>query len=227
MAKKKKKQESEGNFAASAVLGAVAAFCGLLLGIFTLAIKPVAEVREMPTEENIKPKTVYYVLGNDRGGDDYKRKEKAFLDRKPGTLILSEEELNRWAADTFKFAKPTKAEDEPAGMILMSPSAPNFRIKDGVMQIGLSVEVEAFGVSQKMRYFAKGVFEPSGAGYAFTPEMAYLGSAELPPVGVGSFVGGTLFGIFQNTERYAALHEAWISLAGVQMDGSKLLLIRQ
>ncbi|GHC02608.1 hypothetical protein [Cerasicoccus arenae] len=223
---KKKKKSSEGSLGGSIVLGAVTALIGLFLGILALALDPVSEMRDQPAEDKIEAKTVYFILGKDRGGN-YKGKERAFMERQTGALRLSEEELNRWAVDTFKFSKPKKGEEENVGMINLKPSAPNFRITDGIFQIGMSVEVIAFGQKHKMRYQAKGDFVPTAEGYAFEPSSSYLGSAHLPSVGVAPFVGDTLFGVFQNAEQYAALHEAWISLTSVTIDGNSLVLVRQ
>lgn len=220
---KKKKREMEGSLVGSIVLGLVTALMGVLLGIFSLSMQSVAEVREMPKE--VKPDTVYYVMGNDRGGD-YKRKEVAFLEKVPGQIVLSEADLNRWAADTFKFSKPTGKDGESAGMIVMSPSAPSFRISDGVMQIGLSVEVDAFGKKNKLRYFAQGDFVRTADGFAFTPTRSYMGSAKLPPIGAASYVGSALLGVFKGTDRYQALNDAWTGLSSVSLDGSTLVLVR-
>lgn len=209
----------------SVILGLVTALMGLMLGITSLALEPVTEVREMPKEDAIKPKTVYYITGKESGGS-YKGQERAFLERRPGAIAMSEADLNRWAADTFRFAQPTPEEQENAGLITMRPSAPNFRLFDGQMQIGLNVEVDAFGNEYKVRYFTTGYFATAGAGYAFIPTDSYMGSAHLPPQAVAPLFASTLFGVFQNTEQYPVLYEAWISLSIVSIDGDKLVLTR-
>ncbi|WP_309381437.1 hypothetical protein [Cerasicoccus frondis] len=225
MARKKiKKEASEGNFATSLVLGVITAFVGLLIGVGALAVKPAAEVRNMPDEDKIEPKTVYYVIGNDRGGE-YKALLRAFLEQKPGAIKLSEEDLNRWASDNFKFSKAKQGEEE-GGFLTLKPNTPNFRIANGIMTIGMTVEVAAFGKSEKLRFQTSGVFVPAGGGYAFQSFDSYLGSAHLPSVGIAPVVSGTLYGVFENTEQYPALNQAWMTLSNVSLEGDALLLVR-
>lgn len=222
---KKKKREAEGNLAASIILGLLTAVVGALLGIFSLAVQPVAEVREMPAEENIKEDTVYFIMGKDNRVP-YKRKETAFVEGKTGQISLSEADLNNWAADTFKFSKPKPEEGESSNMILLTPSSPSFRIADSVLQVSMNVEVEAFGKKRKMKYFSKGDFTNTGMGYAFTPHVTYMGSAQLPPVGVASLIGDRLLDIFKQTERYPEFQKAWSSLSNVRLEGDQLILVR-
>lgn len=225
MAKIKKKQASEGNFYSSLGLGVITALIGMLLGLLSLSVQEATEVRQMPDEEKIEPKTVYYIIGQDRGGN-YKGMLRAFIEQQKGTIRLQEQDLNRWASDNFKFGGPKGAEEE-AGLITLKPTAPNFRIANGIMTIGMTVEVGMFGSSHKMRYQTTGVFEPSGSGYAFQPFDSYLGSAHLPPVVVGPTVSGALYGVFTNTEQFPALHNSWLGLSNVSLDGDSLLLTRQ
>ncbi|WP_309395842.1 hypothetical protein [Cerasicoccus maritimus] len=221
--KKKKKEASEGNFMTALVMGIITAVFGMVLGIASLAVEPAAEVRNMPEPDKIEPKTVYYVIGKDNGS--YKGLLRAFLEQKPGTIKLSEEDLNRWAADNFKFSN-NKAGEDDAGLVTLKPTTPNFHIANGIMTIGMSVEVSVFGKKQKMRFQTSGYFAPSGSGFSFQSIDSYLGSAHLPPVAVYPAVSNTLYSVFENTEQYPGLNLSWVTLSNVALDGDALLLTR-
>ncbi|MGE9296959.1 MAG: hypothetical protein ACQKBV_11785 [Puniceicoccales bacterium] len=221
---KKKKVQSQGNLAAAIVLGALTALIGAALGIVTLSLVKVEEVRGMPKEEEIEKHKVYYVFGKDRGGN-YRAKEQAFLSGQKGMLRLTEEDLNGWVGNTFKFVKPPKGE-EPAGLVVLKPSSPNFRINDGVLYIGMPVEVEAMGSEHKMRYIAEGQFVQAGDEFVFNPETVRLGSAKLPPV-VADSIGQSLMELFKDNEDFPPYDKAWESLSQVRVEGDELVLIRQ
>jgi len=211
---KKKKQEPTGSVAASATLG-----------IILLSANSVDEVREMPNDEEVKKHTVYFVAGKDRGGS-YRAREQAFLAGQSGMIRLEEEDLNGWAGNTFKFGKPKPGEEPTGGVIHLMPASPNFRIRDGEFQIGLPVEVETPFVDRKMRFFARGSFVRRGDAFAFQPEIAYLGSAQLPP-GVAELVINSLMSPFRSTEAFPPLKESWDGLSDVRVEGDELILIRQ
>ncbi|MEO0794077.1 MAG: hypothetical protein AAFX93_02890 [Verrucomicrobiota bacterium] len=224
--KKKQKKESEGNMLGAAIVGVVVAIFGMFLGIGTLALEDVKEVRDMPAEDKITPDTVYYVIGKDKGSA-YKGDEQAFLDGKVGIIRMTEEELNDWAGDNFKFGRP-KPGEEQGGFITLRPSTPNFRIQEGVLQVGMSVEVIAFGKNYKVRYQAKGnQFIDDGLGFVFKPDIAYLGSAQLPPVVVSGSLADMLFQVFEQSEQYAKFNEAWRGLSNVAVEGNELVLVRE
>lgn len=226
MAKKKnKKSASEGSVAGSIVLGVISAAVGALLGIVSLSTVSVTEVRDLPPPDKIEPDTIYYVSGKERGGS-YDSKERAFLEGRPGAIRLAEADLNRWASNTFKFAKP-KPGEEAGGLLTMRPSAPNFRIADGKLHIGMMVETVAFGESKKIRFQTEGEFVSSGGEYVFQPRSTYLGSAHLPPAGFASMVSSMLLSPFRQSEQYTALSEAWRGLSQVAIDGDTLVLVRQ
>jgi len=222
---KKKKVEPQGSFAGSLILGVLVAAIGVALGMFSLAVEKVDEVRQMPKEEEIKKRTVYFVSGKDRGGS-YRVKEEAFLSGKPGMLKLTEADLNAWAGNTFKFVRPANEEDTGGGFASLKPSAPNFRIQDGVFQIGIAVNVDSMFLNDKMRYFAKGGFDRQGDAFVFVPAVSYLGSAKLP-MGVESVFGASLLAVFEQNEAFARYAEAWKGLSEVRVEGDELILIRQ
>ncbi len=232
--------------------GAVLALIlGVVVACVALAARPVTQVKEAPKETTAG--VVYYLPGSDNlvKGRSWQDKQKQLL---AGTGVsLGEEELNAWAlalnpakagATPAKPgatpAKPGAAPAKPAAAPAAAPvaatpvaapaqflttAAPNFRIKDGKMQIAVKATLSAFGLAQDVTLIATGGFRKEGAEFVFAPDTIYLGSCPLHKV---PFAAAPLL------KKLAAVHPpseemraAWSRLTDVSLEGATLRLAVQ
>jgi hypothetical protein len=227
---------------AEVILGAVlSAVLGVLLGAALLVFKPAETVKELPKQEDRKRGVVYYVEGatggNARQAD---AKRKAFVAGQ--TVTVTEAELNALASAAAgpatppppakapdkkgdkKGAEKGKADDSaaPAAEGFITPGTPNFRIRDGVVQIGAPVTVSVFGMGQKVTMQARGGFKKDGDVFVYDPSELYLGSLPLQrlPFAAG-FVRGKVFDSQKVPEDIVT---AWRKLSSVTVEGNTLKL---
>ena len=71
------------------------------------------------------------------------------------------------------------APDEQPPTDLITPSVPNFRIRDGVVQVGLPTTISTLGYTFPVVAQARGVFEKQGDSFVFVPETVMIGSLPL------------------------------------------------
>lgn len=62
---------------------------------------------------------------------------------------------------------------------LITPSVPNFRIREGVLQVGLPTTITTLGYTFPVVAQTRGVFEKQGDTFAFVPETVMIGSLPL------------------------------------------------
>src|SRR5262245_33200562 len=122
---------------------------GAVLGGVLLVLRPVTVVKELPKEDARDPQAVYFVEGSrdTARAKEAATKRKAFVGGQSVTVI--EDELNTLAGPATAFAPPPKpkgdkpkAPEKPAGDAandLIATGTPNFRIRDGAVQIGVPV----------------------------------------------------------------------------------------
>ncbi len=190
-----KKREYHGPSLIEVVLGvALSLALGATMGVVFLILKPVTVAKDLPKETERVPGMIYYLEGGRDGakGRLWKEKRKQFVDGKPGEIALVEDELNRWVTDGVKpkapatpapaapapGAKPVAATEPVAESgIVFNP--PNFRIRNGVLQMGMQTTITQFGETFPIVCFTQGKFVKSGEGAAFDPEKVYVGSFPL------------------------------------------------
>lgn len=233
MGVKQQKEKDKANREAGSLGGALFAavlsmLLGLFLGVANLATLPVSEVREMPAEEDQKPHTVYFVQGQERSGNSYRTKEAAVLQIQPGTIILNEEELNSWSRNTFNFSAPKKpGEEVEEGFVTVKPAAPRFRIRDGILNMAMTVEVTAFDQTKKMLVQSDGHFEKQSGIWTFVPDVTYIGSAPVPQQVLAPMLLDKMMVLFEESESYGPMYNSWSGLDSVEVDDNELILIRK
>ena len=161
------------------VLGAVFGIVlGVALACVYLVLKPVQTVKELPKIP--APFTVYYIEGAKNAAQSHQwlQKKKVFIEGDSGTLELDENELNTWIAAGTPPAKPAPG-TPTAAQVLLVPGAPNFRIRDGVLQIGMPCTLNVLGVSTTIIACARGGFVKKGDRLVFDPAVFYIGSGPL------------------------------------------------
>ncbi len=224
-----RKVDSGGPSWTEVIIGAVLSFVlGVALGAAYLVFKPVATVKTLP--KDLAADMVYYIEGSH---DTSKAKLAAAKQRdlvQGHSIVLTEDELNAILAPSTPVApaatpgKPgAPAAAAPAAQML-TPEAPNFRVRDGVMQIGLPVRIAAFGwLDQTVILQARGTFTKSGDTFVFEPSEFYVGSCpveRLPAVQSAIFKRAV-------AAAPAEMTAAWSKLTDVAVEGSTLKLAVQ
>lgn len=195
------------------ILGAIlSVLLGIVLAAAHLVLKPVETVREPPKEPN--PSVVYYLEGtrDSNRARQAMAKQRAFVEG--GTVVLNEDELNALASP----ATPKKADAEPEQML--TAGSPNFRIREGVMQIGVPVRVSVAGLDRRVIVQARGDFEKRGEVFVFSPDELYLGSCPVQRLPlVPRFVMKKFLAGANVPEELAT---AWKNVSEVKVEGSSL-----
>jgi hypothetical protein len=211
-------------------LGAV---LSLLLGgtcaLAYLMLKPV-QISKPSLKEQV-PGLTTYIRGtrdNDRG-KQWLRKKQLFTEG--NSVAVNEDELNAWiSAGTEPVPQKPDAPKTltqiaaPPPVGVLSFGTPNFRIQNGVLQIGSegTLNLEAVALKHPLVMRAAGRFVKKDDGFAFVPEQLYLGCCPLHRLpGVADLVFQHVLENMKIPEDIAA---AWKKLADVSVDGSSLLL---
>lgn len=215
------------------VLGAILSFVlGVILSAVLLVLKPVQSVKDLPKEADRKADVVYYLEGSrdTTKGGKWQQKQQSFV---AGTTIsVTEDELN--AAFGGAVAKPPTppkpgAKPEPAAAPangeMLSSAAPNFRIRNGVFQIGVPVSVSVLGFNQTVIMQARGSFAKKGDRFVFVPSELYLGSCPLSRLPAAE--GMVLKKFLWKQPAPDELVAAWQKLTDVSIDGNTLKLAMQ
>lgn len=149
---------------------------GALLAVAHLAAKPVEVVSTAPKEpvEGVR----YFIQGAPAGGagKTWERK-KDQLESGAGEVVITEAEMNAWAAETFK---PVEVEEkDKQGTVMIIVGTPNFRVAGAELQAGVVNTVNFFGTEAPLVLQARGGFVRAGEKWRFKPSEAYLGGLPL------------------------------------------------
>lgn len=109
------------SFRITILLGLLTLLLGSVLGVLSLATQKVEEVASMPQPEDRKPGVVYLLRGEDAPGARWRRKRNTILRGDPGKVVFTESDLNDWARNQLKVARPQgekKNEGTEGGAVL-------------------------------------------------------------------------------------------------------------
>ena len=211
------------------VLGAVLSLIiGVLLGVLLLVFRPVIVVREMPKDDVRVPDAIYFVEGSrdSTRGRDAATKRKAFAAGQSVSVI--EDELNVLAGPATSFAGPAAttapAADPkaPASDDMIATGTPNFRVREGALQVGVPVTFNVLGMSRKVVVQTRGGFEKQGDGFVYEPEIFYVGSLPVQRIPI---IAGYARDRFLDAQPVPDdIKASWAKLAGVSIDGNILNL---
>ncbi|HTJ77461.1 MAG TPA: hypothetical protein VL357_00540 [Rariglobus sp.] len=202
---------------------------GVVLAAVYLILKPVAAVKELPKEPVIG--AVYFLQGetNSSKATQWKRKRQMLSEGGTADISFSEEELNAWIASVVPQAPvapkaaPAKADAKPvASGPLVVMDRPNFRIRDGVLQVGVPTTINAFGVSTSLIFQTRGHFSKGQNGYVFVADELYVGS--LPTQLVPGLKNLIVSRLMAAEEIPDDLRTAWGKLSLVTVEGNQLRL---
>lgn len=200
---------------------------GVVLAAVYLVTKPVATVKELPKEPVAG--MVYHIEGSKDAtkGRSWVAKRQQFV---AGMSVqVTEEEINAAIAGVNAPApkKPGAKAEEPAPAAEAKPGhfaagAPNFRIRDGEVQISVPVTVNTLELGLNLLVQARGTFEKQGDRYVFAPKTLLVGSCQVEKVpGVANAALRQFLGAQAIPEDIAG---AWAKLANVTVEGALLKL---
>jgi len=244
MSAKSKRGEYEPSWTEVTIGALLSALIGATFGVAYLVTKPVITVKELPEQGEISPGATYFVEGT----KDSSKTKLVTAKRKSfsagGSVTVDENELNSLAAAAVAPGAPTmptpatkgtkaspppapavKAADKPAGSlggIGLTPGGPNFRIRDGELQIGLPVRIDFFGFGLEIIMQTRGQFAKVGDVFVFEPESMTVGSCPLDRLpGAKRLIAKRVLGIVPVPDDVA---KAWGLLADVAVVDSTLRL---
>lgn len=211
------------------ILGAALSVAlGAALGAVSLVLKPVAVVKELPKEPVAS--TTYFIEGSRDSGKAKQAaaKRKAFAQGSSGVFSILEDDLNALAGPA---TPPPAATPKPGEKAAPPPVAaagmfvagtPNFRIRDGLVQIGFPVTVNALGADLKVIVQAQGKFMKKGEVFAYVPESLVVGSC---PVHRLPYASTYLTQKFLASQTIAEdIAAAWPKVVNVAVEGNAVKL---
>ncbi|MBA3849006.1 MAG: hypothetical protein C0502_03295 [Opitutus sp.] len=235
MADKKVEKALYGPSTVEVALGAV---LGLLLGgVFAavyLVFKPVTAVKERPKEP--AKGVIYHLSGKTDGNKARNWQSKATTFVNGGSIIVTEEELNAWAASlngapaapakpAAAPAAPPPAGGTPASNDFISASGLNFRLDGDKFHVSQKVLLNYYGIAKEVVMQAEGGFARSGDGFAFKPERVYLGSCPLHLLpGMTPALVRALVAKQKVSDDFRA---AWVKISDMAVDGGLLKITTQ
>lgn len=225
MADKKIEKALYGPSTVEVALGAV---LGLLVGVVAacvfLVFKPVQTVKESPKEP--ERGVVYYLPGSTDSarGRGWQAKQEAFV--RGGEIILSEPELNAWAASVGGGAAAAPGGEQAAGSgDFLSASGLNFRLDGERLQIAQKVMLNYFGFTKEVIMQARGGFRRTAEGFVFKPDEVHLGSCPLHLVpGATRVLVGTLRDKQKVPDEFRA---AWSKITAIAVEEGLLKVTTQ
>jgi len=206
---------------------------GVLLAAVFLILKPIAAVKELPKQTVAGE--VYYIEGSRDSAKARQAalKQKVFLQGR--SVTVNEDELNTLLASGTAPAAPkpaakpgdkAKPAAEPPAEKALTEGSPNFRIRDGVLQIGLPLRVSLLGFDQKVILIARGnAFTKTGDAFVFEPGEFYVGSCPLQRL--PALQGILVKRLLAATSVPEPLAAAWGRVSNVAVDGATLKLTVQ
>jgi hypothetical protein len=217
---------------------ALGALLGLLVGVVAacvfLAFKPVKTVKELPKEPALG--AIYYIPGKIDGskGRTWVDKQREFL--AGSTILLTEEELNAWAASINSStppapppkpasakpgAKPAPAKPEdkaadapPAGFFTAGPLV--YRLVGDQLQAATKCTLNYFGVTSDFQVIATGGFTRKDNHIVFVPEKLYFGSCPLHRLPI--LAGLVLPRIYASQKISDELAASWEKVTGITVE---------
>ena len=199
------------------ILGAFLSFAlGVALAAATIVLHAELTVRELPKEP--ARGAVYYIEGSKDSAKGRQWLRKRQMLNEGSAVTLTEDELNTIFTAPAPKAKAGAAED--AGFLTVG--GPNFRLHDGLLQVGVPCTLTLFGVKQPVLVVATGSFRKEASGIVFDPETYYVGSLDVGRLPIASdFITRRIVATQTVPEDLAA---DWKKLSDVKVESAGLKL---
>jgi hypothetical protein len=219
-----------GPSAVEVFLGAVLSLLlGLAFALAYLVVKPV-QIAKSSAKDSVAGQTTF-VRGTRDGdrGKQWLRKKQLLTEG--NSVAVNEDELNAWITAGTE-PEPTKPGTSkkltqavpPSPVGALSFGTPNFRVRNGALQIGSegTLNLELVGLKRPLVMRATGQFVKRDDGFTFVPDQFYLGCCPLHRLpGVAALV---LDRLLENAKIPEDIAAAWKKLADVSIDENTLLL---
>jgi len=207
----------------------ISLFLGVLIAALHLVFKPV-EILAKPVETP-EIGSVYFVEGsaNSSKSRQWTRKRQMLAGGGAVDVSLTEDELNAWlvsagvgtGADAG--GKPGAAAAAPkSSPALVQPERINFRIQDGLMQVGAVGKLSALDLEYELVVQTRGTFESRDGGFVFKPEEFYVGS--LPAHVIPGLPAYLIKRMMASQELPEDIKTTWSKLSLVAVEGNALRL---
>jgi len=200
------------------IAGVLSGMVGVVGAAVFLAFQPAERVTEMPEPEDRSLGRLYYVAG--KGGssehDTWQAKKVGLEAARSARMTLTEEELNRWAAQGLEVVG---ASDQ--GFLEIGAGAPTFRIADGLMTVRVPLTLNLFGNGRTFDSQASGQFVRRGAQYVFDYDRLYVGSCPVPGFLSSRLVKGVIASYGVSDE----LRAGWAALETAELNNASLRLM--
>jgi hypothetical protein len=195
---------------------------GVLLGAVHLIFKPVEVVKK--AEDAVEVKNIYFVEGAVNGSKSrqWTRKRQMLAEGAAVDVVFNEEELNAWMASAAPKPEVPAAGAPAAQSAMIRPERINFRIHDGVMQVGLLGKFSAMGYEREIVVQTRGTFSPGTEGFVFVPAELYIGS--LPAHALPGLTRFLINRLGRAQELPEDIKETWKKLTLVAVEGNTLRL---
>ena len=211
------------------ILGALlSVVLGAALGAVLLMLRPVTTAKEVP-KDAVKG-AVYYLEGSrdTAKGSAAAQKRAAFAGGQSVSVV--EDELNALVAapsaakGAEKGKSPEKGKEAakaaPASEGMFAVGKPNFRIRDGVLQVAVPVTVNAMDLGLKLIAQARGSFVKKGDQFVYEPIEILVGSCPLQRVPMlGAWARASILAAESVPEDIQA---AWKKATQVAIEGNTL-----
>ncbi len=166
----------------SLLAAALAMVLGAVLGGLTLVTKPVEVVRKAPNLAEWDPDQVFFQPGerDSNRGRLWSQKRRMLVQKVGGAVSFTEHELNQWLGGrgTTPRIKPKPGEAAPP-MDTFTHDGWNFRVADGVLQVGLPGQLNLFSDPIPVVFQARGGFAKENERWVFAANEVWLGSLPL------------------------------------------------
>ena len=222
----KKTEEYDPSLTGIVLTAVFCVFIGLSLAAINTSLLPIKIVKALPALEDREKKMVYYIPGNENGGNTWKVKANAYLQQDPGTLNLNEAELNAWSRNAFK--SDTRNKDDGEGFGFKAKIAPpNFRIYDDKLQISVKMDISIMGMSGNVICNSTGLFYNLRGNYINHANSVFIGACPIPsianlPNSIVKYFGNK----FLESEVSDELRGPWSQLNDVRVVKDRLKLVR-
>lgn len=201
---------------------ALSLLLGVVLAVAFLVFKPVTTVKELPKEP--EKNTVYFIEGSRETSKTRQVTAKRTQMAQGQSVVLNHDELNT-------LVMPPKVPQDPKNLELskeegadgmITPGLPNFRMQDGVMQIGVPLTLKAYDTEHEVILQTRGTFAKVGETVVFQPKELYVGSCPLERLpAVRDFVLKQIFAKSKLPDEVVAL---WQNVDEATIEGSMLRL---
>ncbi|WP_404425770.1 hypothetical protein [Nibricoccus sp. IMCC34717] len=173
------KRESRANLVSwisSLFFAAVGVSVGGGLALFSLVAKPVEVLKKLP--DDAASRGTFYVPGERDAtrGKLWSLKRRTLLQGQSGVVSLSEEELNSWFASVARTDTPRDPKAPPPTWVL---DGLNFRVTEGMLQVGLPITFNGLSEPMKIIVQSRGQVVPGAGRWYYRPTEFWVGSLPL------------------------------------------------